>query len=100
VQLSGYKRKARLEGKDWDLPDSVMQLFEYPCVYGGEDPAVTGHLNGLDRVDNTKGYINGNVVPCCARHNREKNGSKWDRWMETLKIRGGSRGVLHPLFGQ
>lgn len=40
--------------------------------------------NGLDRVDNNFGHINGNVVPCCKRCNVGKsniNLEKFQDWM-------------------
>ena len=30
------------------------------------------HINGIDRIDSSKGYVEGNVVPCCAPCNRAK----------------------------
>jgi len=30
------------------------------------------HINGIDRIDSSKGYVEGNVVPCCAACNRAK----------------------------
>lgn len=65
--------------------DQVLDMIHKPCYYcglppsnkvsnrtryfGGEDVRVSG----LDRVDNEKGYIPGNVVPCCGRCNSIKN---------------------------
>jgi hypothetical protein len=61
-----------------------------PCVYCGKEPAnlfrrkfqVDGkyryvpemdfHYSGIDRVDSAKGYIHGNLVPCCWECNRIK----------------------------
>jgi hypothetical protein len=47
------------------------ELIMQPCEYCG------GQLNkqglGLDRIDNSKGYIPGNVVPCCKNCNIMKN---------------------------
>ena len=51
-----------------------LSFFEYlelrgkPCVYCGQD--VIG--GGIDRLDNEKGYVPGNVVPCCTLCNRMK----------------------------
>ena len=35
---------------------------------------------GVDRFDNTKGYIHGNCVPCCQTCNRSKMDSPFDEW--------------------
>lgn len=63
----------------------VKDICSRSCFYCGKQPSQSngkdlnryygGDLfihNGLDRVDNTKGYIDGNVVPCCWSCNRIK----------------------------
>jgi hypothetical protein len=42
----------------------AFNLMKQPCTYCGEK-SVKPNVNGLDRLDNTKGHIKGNVVPCC-----------------------------------
>jgi len=44
------------------LPDNICKMKSGDCIY-----------NGLDRIDNNKGYIFGNVVACCYRCNVMKN---------------------------
>ena len=52
----------------------LLSLFDFislitkPCAYCGE----TNLYNGVDRVDNTKGYTLDNCVPCCTVCNRMK----------------------------
>lgn len=54
------------------------QLVTQPCSYCGQtdcQQASDGsmvYLNGVDRLDSTKGYQSDNVVPCCGRCNRMK----------------------------
>lgn len=52
------------------LIDDYAALIARPCHYCG------GPLNetavGLDRMDNSKGYVLGNVVPCCKECNEIK----------------------------
>jgi hypothetical protein len=55
--------------------DYVKKLLEYDtCYYTGvpftEDGA---HARSFDRLDNDKGYINGNVVACTIDINGKKN---------------------------
>lgn len=60
----------------------VWELIQQPCHYCGVEPYHTwppdGHTNGrivyqgLDRVDNDRGYVSGNVVPCCGTCNKAK----------------------------
>lgn len=60
--------------------------MESPCAYCGAAPTLHEHElqymqktkapwkhNGIDRVDTTKGYIEGNVVPCCCTCNYAKH---------------------------
>ena len=41
------------------------------CLYCGLT-SEAGKLNGIDRIDNTKGYELNNCVPCCTKCNRMK----------------------------
>lgn len=50
-------------------------------IRGNKTKSVTKALNGIDRVDSSKGYIEGNVVPCCIHCNR----AKMDRNIEDFK---------------
>lgn len=51
--------------------DYWHSLVQKPCHYCGEKLNKQGL--GLDRVTNSKGYVNGNVVPCCKNCNIMKN---------------------------
>ena len=62
--------------------ETIRELSKQNCHYCGVEPKqkignVTFNekyiYNGIDRMDNTKGYILGNVVPCCGRCNRAKD---------------------------
>ena len=46
------------------LPPS--NYFKYNFMYGGYT------YNGIDRVDNSVGYVNDNIVPCCKWCNQMK----------------------------
>ncbi len=62
--------------------EEVWELIQQPCHYCGVDPyhvwPTTGHTNGaityqgLDRLDSERGYVAGNVVPCCGTCNKAK----------------------------
>jgi hypothetical protein len=41
--------------------------------------------NGLDRVDNTKGYIISNIVSCCGQCNRAKGILSQEEFLQWLK---------------
>jgi len=65
-----YKRGATNRGYSFDLTfEQVTQLTNQPCHYCD---LLSSPRNGIDRVDNTKGYSIDNVVPCCSVCNRAK----------------------------
>lgn len=76
-----YARNARKREYLFDLSkEQFRQLIEQPCYYCGNSgreitkSATYGGLmvNGIDRIDNNKGYIKGNVVACCTMCNYMK----------------------------
>lgn len=59
-------------GLEWNIPESdYFQLIRERCHYRNHPIGVSSGV-GLDRIDNSKGYIIGNVVPCCGNCNRIK----------------------------
>lgn len=76
-----YVKKAKAREIDFELSLSdATKLFELPCHYCQAAPSnsrtrVNGnsvYYQGIDRVDNSKGYILTNVVPCCKYCNAAK----------------------------
>jgi len=70
---------ARKRNIEWAFtdPEVLRKFYDTPCHYcGGEVEACLG----LDRVDNDKGYVAGNVVQCCAMCNRMKSSHSVDEW--------------------
>jgi hypothetical protein len=59
-------RAAKARGIEWTLTlDEFVSISSQPCYYCSNDfcrPVEIG--SGLDRLDNSKGYVMGNVVPC------------------------------------
>ena len=106
VLLGGYKKAAERRGNSFTLStERFKELTSSNCRYCGKPPSriidalsgkskVTGHpgyhyygpyiCNGIDRVDSTKGYDEGNVVPCCWRCNcakAETDAPSFVRWV-------------------
>lgn len=83
------KKQAEDRGYSWELSnDEARRISRMPCNYCGSmdkrKNSSTGELfslNGLDRIDNSKGYINGNVVPCCKTCNHAKNNLSVDEFL-------------------
>ena len=80
-----YRSAARKRGLEWNLSsDEVKELILSNCFYCGAGLSNIfntknsyGEIeamphNGIDRVDNNKGYVLGNVVPCCKVCNKAK----------------------------
>lgn len=66
-----YRAMSKLRGHSFELDSRlVMDLVTDFCFYCGVPPSP---VHGIDRVDNAKGYIFGNVVTCCRRCNTAKS---------------------------
>lgn len=53
----------------WELSfDQFFLLWGKPCEYCGDGIATVG----IDRIDSSFGYVEGNVVPCCLGCNYAK----------------------------
>lgn len=68
--LTAYKSNAKQRGVEFSLPRKVFESFwGVACHYcGGSVETIS-----LDRIDNTKGYVEGNVVSCCSTCNGMKS---------------------------
>lgn len=67
---TSIKSNARKRGLAYKLSrEQFMSFWQKPCTYCGD----VIETIGLDRVDNAKGYVMGNVVPCCGVCNSMKS---------------------------
>lgn len=69
--------------------EEFNKLIVKNCAYCGREPSNTNmrcgiKYNGLDRIDNNKGYTLKNVVPCCSLCNRIKSNMFSARHMRVL----------------
>jgi hypothetical protein len=85
--IRSYKRGAKHRNLTFQLtPTEMDTLFKAPCHYCGSDPAQVAFnsnihnpagsafvYNGIDRVDNSLGYVSDNVCTCCYICNRMKH---------------------------
>jgi hypothetical protein len=70
-RFCAYGNNAEQRGLVFALTFEQFEVFwQKPCTYCHAQVA----LIGLDRVDNEKGYVPGNVVSCCAVCNYMKRG--------------------------
>ncbi len=80
--LSGYKRDAKKRDLSFALSlEEFQQITKENCHYCGIHPLqIAGEknhngyyfYNGIDRINNDKGYIAENVLPCCKTCNAMK----------------------------
>lgn len=86
-----YQDNARNRGVSWEVAeDEFRHLATQDCHYCGAPPQTAVNrsryggvwvYNGLDRVDNARGYTLDNVVPCCKRCNHAKKDMSLDEFM-------------------
>ncbi len=82
IVYRNYCKNARRKNLSFSISREVFRkIISSRCFYCGSPPSVykdyprrLGVLkrNGLDRVDNTKGYSEDNVVACCKKCNMMK----------------------------
>lgn len=86
-----YKIGAKSRDLDFSLSfDEFSELTALSCYYCGEMPKNIFKnrygkgdftYNGIDRVDNSKGYTTSNVVPCCKICNVAKHAMSRDAFL-------------------
>lgn len=71
---------------EFDDLDAMKSKLTDGCAYCGFAPVLgTDALNGLDRVDNSKGYINDNVVPSCGVCQHIKGPQDIDEFIDNIR---------------
>ena len=87
-----YRYRAKKNLMRFTLPrrlfDDLVTDVCFYCLSPGSP------LNGIDRVDNTKGYEENNVVTCCIRCNKAK-GTSTKSEFENWAMRIGSNVFKH-----
>ena len=77
---------AAARGLIWQLEeDAVREIIVSACHYCGTKPNLPKKPGGIDRVDNTKGYVPDNCVPCCWPCNRAKHCMSRDEFLAMIK---------------
>jgi len=83
--INNYKQRTRKRGIEYNLTEEQFEeITQKDCYYCGAKPnnvfsrsrkGNNGNYiyNGLDRIDNIKGYTIDNIVPCCKQCNTAKN---------------------------
>ena len=77
-----YKYKAKKRGLDFKIDFKEFQkLWQKKCGYCGSNIETVG----IDRIDNNKGYIKGNIKSCCWMCNNMKNTYTEKEFMKQCK---------------
>lgn len=89
---SSYKRNSQNRKIEWDIsPHLFLLLTSQNCIYCGQKPSRKVrdkygdrelYVSGLDRVDNRRGYLPDNVVPCCKICNYAKKAYSLPEFLE------------------
>jgi len=78
-----YKSEAKRKANKFELSfEELKTIIRKPCHYCGD---LLNKYNGIDRMDNTKGYIYNNCVPCCKLCNFKKGAMKYKDFLEWIE---------------
>lgn len=97
--ISDYVYASKQRGLVFELTKEQFRILtSSPCYYCGCLPKNKSRKykktkdswgdylsNGIDRIDNNKGYIVGNCLTCCRTCNRGKGAWSFDFWLSYLK---------------
>lgn len=111
AKASSYKAGAKHRNISWNLSsENTLSLLKNNCFYCGIQPNMKFNVilnrekdrhfdinniekqsyilyNGIDRLDSSLGYEEGNVVSCCTKCNFAKNEmsvKEFDEWIEKI----------------
>lgn len=74
-KITQWKSGAKRRGIDWEVTAVDIEQLPPVCHYTGLELTMdVGERNtfSIDRLDSSRGYVRGNIVPCCAPINKMK----------------------------
>jgi len=93
---AGYKDRSKKKKREFTLTrEEFREITSRDCFFCGIKPLQifskgkkhrNGHYlhNGIDRINSSKGYINGNVLPCCEICNKAKRDLSLDEFLNWI----------------
>lgn len=94
---TSYSKSAKYRNHEFNISkEYFLNVTKQNCHYCGDPPKnkfkrkdYNGSYiyNGIDRKDNSQGYIEGNCLPCCFTCNKAKNTIPYDEfilWIQKL----------------
>lgn len=92
---SAYKSRAKIRHIPFEITkEELFSVISQNCAFCNKPPTntrrheyydFTYNYNGLDRIDNSQGYLKSNVQPCCAKCNSMKSNLKQNDFLKHLK---------------
>lgn len=80
LRYRGYEKGAKERNYSFELTkEEFKDITSKPCRYCNTTKNI-----GIDRVDNTQGYILENCAPCCKRCNRAKDTMGVDEFLDWI----------------
>lgn len=84
-QYAIYKGDAEKRIRVFELsPADFEAITSQPCYICGKESSAGVHSNGIDRVDNTKGYVLGNTQAACGDCNYMKSSLQLDVFYQQI----------------
>jgi hypothetical protein len=84
LNYNSYKSRATKKDIPFELTEEMFYKTRVKCCYlCGKEESDT-HKNGIDRLDNTKGYTEENARSCCCNCNYMKKNYVYDSLIEKL----------------
>jgi len=84
ARFKAYKYRAQKIEVEFSLTFEQFKVFVgQPCFYCGGQPEKI--RMGVDRADNSRGYVVENCVPCCSRCNIAKNTKSTDEFIQMCR---------------
>jgi len=91
----GYINNAKARDYFFDFTkEEFREIIKKPCFYCGSKPYQIAQnevgsdfciYNGIDRIDNSRGYVRDNCVPCCGKCNHAKTDLSKDDFLNLVK---------------
>lgn len=92
--FKSYQRNAIKRGHEFNIPvEEFNKIIKLNCFYCNRKPSNQSDFldngeylkySGIDRVNNKKGYIASNIVPCCSVCNISKSRLSQKEWIEWI----------------
>lgn len=84
MRYDRWKANAKHRGIEFTVTEPELEMTPKICYYTGVDLTIKSkevNTISLDRLDNSKGYIPGNVVFCCEHINVMKSNLTHDQFV-------------------